>query len=152
LRSKTDQEVVKSLVSIMDARFQDEFVAQAQRAGKLSRSFRPSEAARSNTPAFLADKFRPWRSQGLFGEVPFGTDFTTEELALAKALKSLASRADSTMGKMQLAIYAARVDTGNPKLRPYLERMKLASPTTRAESWQRRLVAVALQQIVAPAK
>jgi acyl-CoA hydrolase len=152
LRSKTDQEVVEALVSIMDARFQDEFVAQAQRAGKLSRAFRPSESARANTPAALSEMFRPWRAQGLFAEVPFGTDFTAEELVLAKALKELASRADSTTGKLKLAIDAVRVDTTNPKLRPYLERMKLANPSSRDDSWQRRLLAVALQQTVSTVK
>jgi acyl-CoA hydrolase len=145
LRAKTDQEIAEALIGIMDARFQDEFIAAAQRAGKLPRSYRISASARANTPGALGDKFRPWRARNLFAEVPFGSDFTAEELVLAKALKRLAARAGSTTGKLKLAFDAARVDV-DPKLRPYLERMGLASPQNRAESWQRRLVAVALQQ------
>jgi acyl-CoA hydrolase len=147
LRGRTDQEIVAALVGIMDARFQDAFVADAQRAGKLPRDFRVDNAVRANTPAALADRFKPWRARNLFGEVPFGTDFTAEELVLAKALKRLAARAGSTTGKLRLALDAAGVDL-DPKLKPYLERLGLANPANRHESWQRRLVAVALQQIL----
>jgi hypothetical protein len=145
LRGRTDQEIVAALVGVMDARFQDKFVAEAQRAGKLPRAFRIDAAARTNTPAALATKFRPWRARSLFPEVPFGSDFTAEELVLAKALKILAARAGSTTGKLKLALDAARVDV-DAKLKPYLDRMGLANPQNRQESWQRRLVAVALQQ------
>jgi acyl-CoA hydrolase len=145
LRGKTDREVVEALLGVMDARFQDEFAAAAQRAGKLPRTYRIGDAARTNTPAALADKFRTWRARDLFTETPFGTDFTPEELVLARALKGLAHRAGSTMGKLSLALDAARVDVDS-KLKPYLDRMGLSSPVNRQESWNRRLVAVALQQ------
>jgi len=145
LRAKTDREVVEALIGVMDARFQDELVSQAQRAGKLPRSYRVSDAARANTPAALVEKFRPWRARDLFTETPFGTDFTAEELVLGRALKRLASRAGTATGKLSLAWEALRIDI-DPKLKPYLERMGLANPQNRSESWQQRLVAVALQQ------
>lgn len=146
LRSKTDAEVAGALVGIMDARFQDDFVAAAQRAGKLPATFRIDAAARNNTPQSLRAKFQPWRERGLFAETPFGTDFTAEELVLGKALKNLAARSATTRGKLELAWAAARVDI-DPKLNPYLERMGLARPQNRQEAWNRRLVAVALQQL-----
>ena len=152
LRGKTDGEVVAALVEVMDARFQDAFIADAQRAGKLSRNFRASEAARANSPANLTQKFQPWRARGLFAETPFGSDFTAEELVLAKALKRLAARADSMAGKLSLGLDALRADTSHPKLRAYLQRMRLANPTNRSERWQQRLVAVALQQTLNKSK
>jgi acyl-CoA hydrolase len=146
LRGKTDGEIVDCLVAIMDARFVDGFVADAKRAGKLPRNYRVSDLVRANTPAGLADKLRPWRQRGLFAELPFGSDFTPEELALSKALRRLAARSETPLGKLKVLLEAARVDVTQPKLRPYLERMNLARPRDRDESWQRRLVALALQQ------
>ena len=61
LRGRTDREVVEALVAIMDARFQERFVADAQRAGKLPRDYRIPDAARSNHPQRLAGRFAPWR-------------------------------------------------------------------------------------------
>ncbi len=145
LRGKTDREVVEGLISIMDARFVDGFVADAKRAGKLPKTYRVSDAARGNSPERLAEKFQPWRQQGLFAELPFGSDFTAEELVLTKALRRLAARGATTPGKIELLLAAARVDTTEPKLRPYLERMDLAQPRNRSESWLQRLIAVALQ-------
>jgi len=145
-RGKTDKEIVVALIDIMDARFQDTFVADARRAGKLTKDFRVSEQARANTPGALAQKFHPWRQQGLFSELPFGSDFTAEELTLAKALKTLAGQSAGIMSKLRLLVAAARVDVSDPKLRTYLERMDLARPQTHSEAWQRRLVAVALRQ------
>jgi acyl-CoA hydrolase len=149
LRAKTDREVAEALIGIMDARFQDEFVLQAQSAGKLPRNYRVSDVARHNTPAALADRFRPWRARDLFAETPFGTDFTAEELVLARALKGLASQATTTLGKLSLAWEAARVGI-DPKFKPYLERMGLDKPQDRSAAWQRRLVAVALQRTLRP--
>jgi acyl-CoA hydrolase len=146
LRGKTDREIVECLISIMDARFIDGFVADAKRAGKLPKNYRVSDLARTNTPAGLAEKLRPWRARGLFAELPFGSDFTPEELVLSKALRRLAARSEEPLGKVKLLFAAARVDVTDPKLRPYLERMGLAQPRNREEARQQRLVALALQQ------
>jgi acyl-CoA hydrolase len=145
LRGKTDREVVEALVDIMDARFVDAFVADAQRAGKLPKSYRVSETARANTPAALADKFRSWRSKGLFEPLPFGTDLTREEQALSQALQFLDARAHGRLGKLRLLLRALRATPDDPRLRPYLERMRLSAPRNSSEALQRRLLAYALQ-------
>lgn len=146
LRGRTDREVVEALLGVMDARFQDAFAADAKRARKLPQDFRVPESARANTPGALASKFKPWRDRGLFGPLPFGSDFTSEEIVLGKALKTLAAAAGSGNGKMKLAWRAARANPSNPKLRPYLERMGLAQPKNRQERWQQRLIAVAVEE------
>jgi acyl-CoA hydrolase len=145
LRGKTDREIVEALISIMDVRFADEFVAQAKRAGKLPKDYRVGDRWRANTPAGLAEKFRPWRERGLFEPLPFGTDLTDEELVLTQALQALATSSQTATGKLKLLWDATRVNTSDVRLRPYLERMGLLQPRTREESWQQRLVAVALQ-------
>lgn len=152
LRGKTDREVVEALLAIMDARFIDAFVADAKRARKLPDHYRVNDLVRANTPESLAAKFRPWRERGLFDPLPFGSDFTAEELALMKALRHLAARAQEPFGKVRLLFEAARAPTADPTLQPYLERMGLARPQNRAEARERRLVALALQQTLGSAQ
>ena len=151
LRGKTDREVVEALVDIMDARFVDDFVSEAKRAGKLPKQYRVDERTRNNTPEALAERFRPWRERGFFPALPFGSDFTPEELVLGKALRSLAQLAAQPGGKFRIAYRAARTNPNDPVLRPYLERMALAQPRTRREAWERRIVAFAVQGALASA-
>jgi hypothetical protein len=130
----------------MDARFVEGFVADAKRAGKLPHNYRVPDLTRDNTPERMTEKLRPWRERGMFAELPFGTDLTPEEVVLSKALRRLAKMSETPTGKLRLLWEAARADTANPSLRPYLQRMALAEPRNHAEGWQQRLVAVALQQ------
>jgi acyl-CoA hydrolase len=147
LRGKTDREVVEALIGVMDARFQDRFVADAQRAGKLPTGFRVPDAAQRNLPQALAQRFAAWRRQDLFGELPFGSDLTHEEVVLAKALKKLAARIGSWGGRALLALDALRSGT-REDLQPYLQRMALANASTLNERLQRRLLSSALRNVL----
>jgi acyl-CoA hydrolase len=146
LRGKTDREVVEALLDIMDARFQDGFVADAQHAGKLPPDYRVPAVARRNLPATLAAKFAPWRSKGLFAELPFGTDFTPEELVLTKALQRLAAQTATTSGRLAALFEALRSGAPEANLMPYLERMNLAAPRSFGERITRRLLTLALRK------
>lgn len=148
LRSRTDREIVEALVGVMDARFQGTFVSNAIRAGKLPRDWRIPDAARANTPEQLARKFAPWRQRGLFAELPFGTDFTAEELVIAKALRSLQAQAQTWPGRLR-ALGAALV-TGStiPAVQPHLARMGLHKPASLARIVQSRLLTAALRKIL----
>jgi acyl-CoA hydrolase len=146
LRGRTDREVVEALVAIMDARFQERFVAQAQRAGKLPRDYRVPDAARNNHPQYLEQRFTPWRTRGLFEDLPFGSDITPEEVVLAKALRGLQTATHSWSGKAGAALRALLADTSAPQLRPYLARMGLAQPRSFGERLQRGLVANAVTE------
>jgi hypothetical protein len=151
LRGRTDREVVTALVDIMDARFQDAFVAAAQRAHKLPRDFRIPDEARANLPAMLQVRFAAWRERGLFPELPFGSDFTQEELTLSRALRALAGRAASWSGRFDLVRLALRSDADDARLRPLLERMQLANPSTWRERLERRLLLAVLREHAAGA-
>ena len=146
LRGKTDHEIVAALVGVMDARFQDAFVADAKRAGKLARDYRIPDAALGNLPARLASRFAPWRQRGLFGELPFGSDFTAEEVVLARALKSLAAAGQTWSGRFALARAALLQGPPDAKLRPYVERMGLQKPASLRERLELRLLTAALQR------
>lgn len=144
LRGKTDHEIVASLIGVMDARFQDAFVADARRAGKLPAGYRVPDAARANRPEFLTSRFAAWRQRGLFGEFPFGSAFTDDEIVLSRALKLLATRLQSWSGRLALAREALKSQP-QPRWQPLLQRMSLARPASMSEQLQARLLIAALR-------
>ncbi|MBL8267428.1 acetyl-CoA hydrolase/transferase C-terminal domain-containing protein [Steroidobacter sp.] len=148
LRGRTDREIVEALVGIMDARFQHEFVADARRAGKLPKDWHIPESARNNTPNQLAKQFAPWREQGLFAELPFGTDFTAEEVVLAKALRTLQAETESWPGRARALLDAVFNGSPVPAVQPYLARMGLAQTSSLSQAMQRRLLTTALRKIL----
>jgi hypothetical protein len=146
LRGRTDAEVVQALVTVMDARFQEFFLAEAKRAGKLPPDYRIPDAARSNLPDRLDTELAACREQGYFEETPFGTEFTAEELVLGKALRSLERNTSRLSGKMSIGLRAIRAAADDPRLKPYLERMQLDRPKGARERMQQRLVALAVAE------
>lgn len=149
LRGRTDREVVEALVQVMDARFQEAFVRNAQRARKLPPDYRIPEAARRNLPQTLHERFAPWKARGLFAELPFGSDFTRQELTLARALRSLSADAASWGGRLRLGLAALRSGAPTPELQPYLARMGLQTTTSPREKLQRRMLVAALKDVLA---
>lgn len=146
LRGKTDSEVIAALLAVTDSRFQDELAARARAAGKIAADFRIPEQHRNNTPARLERALRGHRAAGLFSEYPFGTDFTSEEIVLGRALKRLRERTSTRVGKAG-AIAGAVLQGGTPAvLRPYLERMRLDRPKGAAQWLLQRLLAVELRK------
>ena len=148
LRGRTDREIVEALVNIMDARFQSGFIADAKRAGKLPSNWRAPDAARANTPGQLARKFAPWRERGLFTELPFGTDFTAEEIVLAKALRSLQTTTQSWPGRIGALVDAVVNGSPVPAVQPYLARMGMNQGGSLSLVAQRRLLVAALRKVL----
>lgn len=145
LRGRTDREIVEGLITVMDARFQDEFVISAKRAKKLPADFRVPETARSNTPAALSERFGAWRAQGFFPELPFGSDFSAEEVQLGRALTALESSMATFSGRVQAIARALTRGTPAKDVEPHLARMKLQKPTSLRERLYQRLVTSALR-------
>jgi hypothetical protein len=148
LRSKTDREVVEALIGIMDARFQDEFVRAAQRAGKLPKEYRVADAARGNTPERLQERYAPWVERGLFPLLPFGSDLTDEEIELTQALKYLSAQTEGWSRKMSLMLRALSAHA-DERMTAHLARMRLSEPQTFAEKIQHRLVVLGLEHVFA---
>ncbi len=89
LRGLSDQDVIAAMLNIADSRFQESLKCEAQAAGKLRKDYQIPEAYRNNTPRALEERFILARARGLFSDFPFGTDFTAEEIVLARALSRL---------------------------------------------------------------
>lgn len=151
LRGKTDCEVVTELAQVMDARFQDAFLDEAQRSGKIPANFRLPDAARRNLPQRLEATFAPYRERGLFPALPSGTDFTEEEIVLGRALKLLQSRTQSAVGRAGVIARALVSDAPGKEMLPYLARLELERPITARGRVERKLVSWALREILAPA-
>jgi acyl-CoA hydrolase len=145
LRGRTDEETVAAMLEIADARFQEGLLEEARRAGKIAKGYRLPDRCRENTPERLERTLAPWRARGLFGELPYGTDLTAEEVALAKALRRLKGRVARRdlslvpdLGELQQVISVPDAAA------PYLERMGLAEPQGLQETLLQRAVVFAL--------
>jgi acyl-CoA hydrolase len=141
LRGLSDQDVVAAMLNIADSRFQDGLKREAQAAGKLRHDYQIPDMHRNNTPRALEERFMLARARGLFSEFPFGSDFTGEEIMLAKALTRLKEKTTGGWPRVK-TLLGAVTSRGIPSaIRPYLERMSLNAPQTRQEwLWQRLLV------------
>jgi acyl-CoA hydrolase len=144
LRGRTDGEIVAALLNITDSRFQDELLARARAAGKIERGYRIPDRYRNNLPQRLEHALRDSRTRGYFSEYPFGTDLTTEEIELVRALGWLDSRTGTAPAR--LATLLAAVLHGNPAPvhASALRRMGLERPQGLSERLQQRLVTLAL--------
>jgi acyl-CoA hydrolase len=134
LRGKTDEECIQALVGIMDARFQDELVARAKKAGKLAGDWRIPDAARRNMPEQLEKVFGSFRDD--FPDYPFGSDFTELERKLIPALRQLKSIAESKPALIR-ALWRGRPGDHQEAL----ERLGLDRPGSLKEKFYARLVA-----------
>ena len=150
LRGRSDEDCVKAMLAITDARFLDWLVAEAQHAGKLARDFRVPDAWRMNTPARIAAVFAPLRRRGLFDTFPFGSDFTPEERRLVGALQWLKRRGATRAGQIALALRALAAGAPSAEEAPFVERMALTQPRTWRERLDRGLVLIGLRSSAAP--
>jgi acyl-CoA hydrolase len=141
LRGLSDQDVIAAMLNIADSRFQESLQHEAQAAGKLRKDYQIPEAYRNNTPRALEERFILARARGLFSDFPFGTDFTAEEIVLARALSNLKENTAGGWARVKALAGAAATPRAPSAMRPYLQRMSLDAPKTGQEwLWQRLLV------------
>ncbi len=148
LRGKSDEECILAMLSICDARFQDDLARRAKDAGKLRADFVVPARWRSNTPESLASALQPFSDRGEFPLFPFGSDFSPEELGLLPALKKLR---EVTASKANLAVFllgsmfARRAEEAESAL---LDRLGLTQVRGGREWLLRKLVIRALRSAV----
>jgi hypothetical protein len=145
LRGRSDAEVAAAMIEIADSRFQAALVADAKRAGKLSRGYVVPEPCRRNLPEVLEQALAPHRAEGRFGTLPYGTDLSPEEIRLGGALRGLKARSETWGGRLAIAAKILRPLPRDAALSPLFERMNLAAPRGMRERLLRRLVAAALK-------
>ena len=141
LRGRTDEECIAAILSVTDARFQDELASRAKAAGKLERAWRIPDRFRENTPRALADRLADERRRGRFPEYPFGSDFTDVERRLIRALRRLGRRSRS---RARLLGDALRGDPG--AFPEEMRRMGLEGPARLRERVSARALARALEE------
>lgn len=143
LRAQTDSEVAKRLLNVADSRFQPGLLQALQRSGRIEAGYRIPEACRQNTPEALAARLREATRKGLLPAFPFGSDFTEQELRLAKALKAVKARAARTP-RWRLAFKGLSVPPVSGRVREDLQRMGLESPRRFQDRVARALLVDAL--------
>lgn len=142
LRSKTDRECIEALLAIADSRFQPQLLDEAKRAGKLPACARIPDAQRENVPARIERALAPFRSE--LPALPFGSDLTAEEWALAGRLKRLEGALRDVRGRVRLAraLAVARAADG-PELAFALRHLELDQPRSLKERLLARMVRAA---------
>lgn len=147
LRGRSDQEVIKAMLSVADSRFQDDLLAEAKRHGKLPQDYRLPDAWRQNSPDRLAAALKAAKADGHFPPFPFGTELDRAELALAAGLKALKAAA-ATRGADELgAMLASMPDEAPAALMPLLHRLQLHETTGPDQAGLRRQALLALRLI-----
>lgn len=119
LRGQSDQEVIKRLLAISDARSQVKLLASAKAAGKIDVNFSLPDRWRNNLP----DKLLALKLTPCFNDYPFGCDFDQIEQELIIALQSLQAATTSVLGKLQHLVSSLLAKKIPEQAYPYLERM-----------------------------
>ena len=145
VRGLTDEDVIRSMCSITDARDQDALIATAKRNGKLAKDFIAPKQWRDNTASALQARLAPFRADGSLPDYPLGSDFTRAEEQLVKALGKLKAATATPGGKVRTIAKALFTSSDRIGQEPKMTRMGLASPRTLSEKLYARLLAWALR-------
>jgi acyl-CoA hydrolase len=141
LRGQTDEECVRRMLAITDARFQDGLIQKAISAGKLPRDFVAPAAWRANTPDAISRALAPHRPA--LPDYPFGSELTGIEQELAAALDDLKAQTAGRWSRLafMLAALAATPQSVPSVYNGHLERLSLSTPANLKEwVWQRLIV------------
>ena len=146
LRGQPDEEIIKRLLAICDARFQDDLLAAAKRAHKIDPAFAIPPTWRRNTPEHLRERLAPWQAQGEFARFPFGSDFDDTEQTIVAALLWLKQHTGTRGSRLRTVLRALLPQPVRTEHRAALERMALTHPGTIGERLQARLLRLALSE------
>ena len=141
LRGQADDEVIKRLLAIADSRFQDELLNAAKANGKIDAAFQIPPHQRNNLPVNIQAALQEGKQNGLLPDFPFGTDFTEDELIIARALarlKALSERPlEVLVALVKLLLGQLRGSQANPQV--YLRRMGMTEARTLKDTLLRKL-------------
>ncbi|QBQ55621.1 acetyl-CoA hydrolase/transferase C-terminal domain-containing protein [Nitrosococcus wardiae] len=147
LRGKNDREVIIALLKIADSRFQEALLKEAKKAGKIPKGYQIPDGFKDNYPERLEKHFHVYKAQGFVPELPFGTEFTPEEMVLMRVFELL----QTMVAKKRFAIpnrHQLKMMTSTPEsATAYLKRLQLDNPTTLKEKLMQKLVLYGLSQI-----
>ena len=123
LRGQPDEECVKRMLAIADARFIDGLVEEAIAAKKLPSDFKAPDAWRQNTPGAISRALKPHSAH--LPPYPFGTELNDVEQDLAPALEHLQDRTATTGGRLSYILSAITSAPPAKAYAPHLVRLGL---------------------------
>ncbi len=141
-RSKTDEEIIKTILNVTDSRFQEGLLKQAKRFGKIKKDYQIPEIFKNNYPEKNASIIKEFQEKKFFKPYPFGSDLTDEEMVLAKAL--LKFKKSSKLKQFGIIITALFSFKNDKPYQSCLKRMQLEHPQNLKEFFYKRL----LKQII----
>ncbi len=147
LRGRCDEDCVRAMLAIADARSRADLLHAARAAGKLASDEAVDADGEANTPESLSGRLRPFRRNGLLPDYPLGSDFTGIEQRLARALGWLAGHTASRRSALKTAMRAMvpLPDPDPDETADALARMDLSRP----RGWRQRLEARMLRLALA---
>lgn len=150
VRGKCDRDIIIAMLNIADSRFQPDLMKKAIQTGKLPATHSIPEIFRHNTPERLEHILKKYRDQGLFPPFPAGTDFTHDELLIARSLKNIKAKtaSKSVIIKAMLEVIKHGNRQVEEKYIPYLERVKLLNPAGMQDKIARVLLLEELAAVV----
>lgn len=111
LRNATDTDCVKRMLSVMDAQFQEDLIAKAEKNIKLNTGeVKPTDHF-LNHKTVLANKLAAFRTDGTLPDYPLGSDFTPVEQRVVKALQWLKANTQDKVGVAKLLANSAITQT-----------------------------------------
>ncbi len=147
LRGTSDEETIQRLLCITDSRWQEELRTTAVAHHKLSPAWRIPHAFRDNSPTKVKTMLAPFRQRGVLVDYPTGSDFTAEEIWLARALLHLRQQGSRKGGQLRLILAALGPGGGvTGEFRACLERMQLQETRDWREVLERRVLCLALKR------
>ena len=146
LRGQSDSEIIKRLICVADARFQDYLAQTAKEAGKLEEDWAIPTSARDNTPGKLQAALGHAYGDDLLPKFPFGTDLTNEEVALADSLRKVKALSEEP-GEFVYTMLRALVHRADEqRAQPFLERIGLEHPNSSKEFLIAQLLMLELEE------
>ncbi len=146
LRGKSDEDCIKAMICIADSRFQADLLSTAKQFGKLDQAWSIPAEYSENTPAGLKTRLKQGINDDSFPEWPFGSDFSTVELRLIKALGWLKKATKSRTALFLTIIKAVFRPLAIQEYEQEFERMHLLTVSAMQEKLYQRLLSLALQQ------
>jgi len=146
LRARSDEEIIQALLNVADSRFQDELLDAAKRAAKIDPGYRIPERYRNNVPARVSGEIARWQAEGYFPPFPFGTDFTEEEIAIARSLRDLKALMDEPRTLIRKLIRSFVHGVNEAEAAHYLERIALEHPHSAKEVILQHLLLLELEE------
>ncbi len=147
LRGACDEDCVRAMAGIADARFQATLLGTAHGNGKVDSAIPDARALSRNTPERLRAALAPFRADGSLPDYPLGSDFTPVEQRLVKALTWLKANTATRGAKLKTIARALFAPTAtSPEDIEALARMGYASPAGAGEALYAKLVTLALRE------